>query len=254
METINNEKFGKFLTELRKERNITQKELAEKIGVSDKAVSKWERGLSFPDITLLGPISSVLEISLTELYQGERIEKDAKLEIEKVDTILNNSLQIVAEDTLKQQNRQHKRNLLFLVSILVAIFEFYYLYMHQFIPTDLVNDLRTIVLLSFIFLSYFTFFVKAKLPVYYDQYKLNFYARGGIKMHLTGLVLNNNNWQYIISAICIGCAFLLIVSPILVYLYSAYQLFSFSVLKSLLYTLTFGSILLPVYGAAYRYK
>lgn len=48
-----NEAMGKFIASLRKEKNMTQKDLADKLYVSDRAVSKWERGLNFPDITLL---------------------------------------------------------------------------------------------------------------------------------------------------------------------------------------------------------
>ena len=55
MYQISNEKFGLFVTELRKEKNLTQKDLAEKLYVSDKTVSKWERGLSMPNVVLLIP-------------------------------------------------------------------------------------------------------------------------------------------------------------------------------------------------------
>ena len=53
MKQIDNEKFGKFITELRKEKNLTQNELADQLFVSDKTVSKWERGASFPNVVLL---------------------------------------------------------------------------------------------------------------------------------------------------------------------------------------------------------
>ena len=53
MYQISNEKFGLFVTELRKEKNLTQKDLAEKLYVSDKTVSKWERGLSMPNVVLV---------------------------------------------------------------------------------------------------------------------------------------------------------------------------------------------------------
>ena len=55
MYQISNEKFGLFVTELRKKKNLTQKDLAEKLYVSDKTVSKWERGLSMPNVVLLIP-------------------------------------------------------------------------------------------------------------------------------------------------------------------------------------------------------
>ena len=62
MYQISNEKFGLFVTELRKKKNLTQKDLAEKLYVSDKTVSKWERGLSMPNVVLLIPIADVWKI------------------------------------------------------------------------------------------------------------------------------------------------------------------------------------------------
>ena len=68
MYQISNEKFGLFVTELRKEKNLTQKDLAEKLYVSDKTVSKWERGLSMPNVVLLIPIADTIMMSSTPLF------------------------------------------------------------------------------------------------------------------------------------------------------------------------------------------
>ncbi|TJX43256.1 helix-turn-helix transcriptional regulator, partial [Soehngenia saccharolytica] len=61
---MDNQKLGIFITELRKEKGLTQAQLAQKLNVTDKAVSKWERGVGFPDIKLLEPLADVLDISL----------------------------------------------------------------------------------------------------------------------------------------------------------------------------------------------
>ena len=63
-------KTGCFIAEKRKEKNMSQKELAEHLHITDKAISKWERGLSFPDITILIPLSEVLGVSLYDLLTG----------------------------------------------------------------------------------------------------------------------------------------------------------------------------------------
>ena len=63
-------KTGNFIAERRKAINMTQKELADKLHITDKAVSKWERGLSFPDISILIPLSEVLNVSLYDLLTG----------------------------------------------------------------------------------------------------------------------------------------------------------------------------------------
>lgn len=70
-----NENFSKmaqFISELRKEKKLTQKELAEQLGVTDKAVSKWERGLCCPDISLLSKLSNILGVTTSELLNGEK--------------------------------------------------------------------------------------------------------------------------------------------------------------------------------------
>ena len=64
------EKIGKFISERRKAINLTQNELANKLHITDKAVSKWERGISLPDISVLIPLAEILNISLYELLRG----------------------------------------------------------------------------------------------------------------------------------------------------------------------------------------
>ena len=73
MEQIDRERFGTFLSELRKEKSFTQQELADRLFVSNKAVSKWERGLSLPDISLLTPLADILGVTVAELLKGERL-------------------------------------------------------------------------------------------------------------------------------------------------------------------------------------
>ena len=66
--------IGNFIARKRKEKNLTQAGLAEKIGVSNKTISKWETGKGYPDITLLEPIAEVFKISVTELISGNTIQ------------------------------------------------------------------------------------------------------------------------------------------------------------------------------------
>lgn len=71
---MNVEKFGPFLQSQRKSKGMTQGELAQKLHVTDKAVSRWERGVGFPDIKLLEPLAAALDISVAELLRAEREE------------------------------------------------------------------------------------------------------------------------------------------------------------------------------------
>ncbi len=69
-------KIGKFIAELRKNHGFTQMQLAEKLGVSDKTVSRWETGKGMPEISILIPLCKILEVSVNELLTGERLLKD----------------------------------------------------------------------------------------------------------------------------------------------------------------------------------
>lgn len=73
---MNNIKTGLFIAELRRQKEWTQSQLAEKLGVTDKAVSRWETGRGFPDISLLRALSALLGVTVNEVIVGERIEAE----------------------------------------------------------------------------------------------------------------------------------------------------------------------------------
>jgi len=76
---MNNQKIGDFIKNLRKEKGLTQKDLSEKLNITDRAVSKWERGLNCPDISLLDDLSRILEVSVIEILKGRRLDSDEKI-------------------------------------------------------------------------------------------------------------------------------------------------------------------------------
>lgn len=80
MDSEHNKKMGIFISEKRKAQNLTQKDLAEKLGVTDKAVSKWERGISCPDISLLVPLAKILKVTTSELLNGDNSEPEPPAE------------------------------------------------------------------------------------------------------------------------------------------------------------------------------
>lgn len=69
-------KIGRFIAEIRKEQKMTQLDLARKLGVTDRAVSKWENGRGMPDISLIKPLCDELSVSVNELFCGERIREE----------------------------------------------------------------------------------------------------------------------------------------------------------------------------------
>ena len=71
-------KIGKFIAERRKAVNITQLQLVEKLGITDKAVSKWERGIAMPDSSIMLTLCEILQITVNELLSGEKCEENDK--------------------------------------------------------------------------------------------------------------------------------------------------------------------------------
>ena len=83
-------KIGRFIADERKRKGYTQKQLSEKLGISDKTISKWERGNGFPEVSLLLPLCDELEITVNELLSGERVSEEdyrKKAEVNMVDLV-----------------------------------------------------------------------------------------------------------------------------------------------------------------------
>lgn len=101
---MDNIRFGAFVAQLRKEQGLTQKELADRLNVTDKAVSKWETGKGFPDVKLLEPLAQALGISLVELIRGEKDPRDSLTAAEAeavVSQAMDQSQRITARRYLK---------------------------------------------------------------------------------------------------------------------------------------------------------
>ena len=119
----NSEKIGKFICELRKSQKLTQKDLANKLGVTDKAVSKWERGLSYPDIELLIPLAKILGVSTTELLMGE---KNVTVSQEETDTKVNEAFHYSTNKKVSKTNKIKRYlfggiSIIFLIAIMTCI-------------------------------------------------------------------------------------------------------------------------------------
>ena len=87
---MNQEKIGKFIAECRKNKKLTQSELAEKLGVSDRTIGNWENGRNMPDLSLFKPLCDELDITLNDLMSGEKVkekEYQEKLEENIINTI-----------------------------------------------------------------------------------------------------------------------------------------------------------------------
>ena len=100
---MNQVKIGSFIARCRKEQNLTQAQLAEKLNITDRAISKWETGRAMPDSSLMIELCNILNISVNELLIGEKIEEQEN----------DTSLQQLVLDMVKDKQQSDKRMLKF---------------------------------------------------------------------------------------------------------------------------------------------
>ena len=115
---MDREMLGRFIAQRRKERNMTQRELAEKLHVTDKAVSKWERGVGCPDISLLEPLAETLELSVDQLltYQTAPEEPEAAAE-----PVTSQAVQAVLDLTLEERRARRRRRWFIAMAVTLSL-------------------------------------------------------------------------------------------------------------------------------------
>lgn len=202
---IDNEKFGIFLSSLRKEHHMTQQDLADKLFVSNKTVSKWERGASLPGVSLLLPLAEALDITVSELLRGERTPQ-ANVKTDGADGGVS------ADAVLKTIRRRKKYWIwAFLICTGITAAEILILNIFGLTFEKMRGDVLLLCGLSLLFAGWFCFFAKGLLPVYYDENKINYVSQGPVRIHMQGLAFNNGNWPYLCTAfkICLMAASIL---------------------------------------------
>ena len=122
---MNQEKIGKFIAENRRAKKITQSELAEKLGVTNRAISNWENGKNMPDLSLFKPLCEILEITINELMSGEKISSNEYYE--KLEENFINTIDYVDKKSIKSNDM---KNIIMLLVSIVGI------YLSQFIFND----------------------------------------------------------------------------------------------------------------------
>ncbi len=242
--------FGAFLAQQRKLKGFTQKELAEQLFVSDKAVSKWERGLSMPDIALLIPLAQLLDVSVVELLEGKRLESGV-MDAVQVETLVQRALAFSEDTAQVSREMRLRRALAFSACALLGVVGMAAGCATS--PRSVLPFLLAPLLVSLIFGVYFFFFARERLPAYYDENRISTYIDGIFQLSLPGVCLNNGNWPSILRAgriwACLTLPAIPIAGVLLTHL-PMEHIFWFSPLLLLLYL---GGLFLPMYAAAKRY-
>ena len=196
MYEINKQKFGAFVSKLRKEKGYTQKELANRLFVSDKAVSKWETAVSIPDTALLVPLAELLGVTVTELLMCEPMEQGGTMDAGQVEHLVKSAITYGEEDSRRAWQVKNRWGWIYGLSLMTG-------------GLGLLLNLRwerlteactTLVALGALFGAYFCFFVKLKLPKYYDENRISTFQDGPVRMNIPGTAFHNGNWPHIIKA------------------------------------------------------
>ena len=247
MYEIDKVKFGAFVSELRKEKGITQKELAGKLFISDKAISKWETGHSVPDITLLVPLAEVLDVTVTELLECKKIEKAESLNVEQAEDLVKKVIGLSEEEKGIRPQFDMKKAILFFGALLLSVLQLLVLHHMEYMQYFEIFVGFTVGMCA-LFGAYFWFFIKEKLPAYYDENKINVYVDGMMHMNMPGVYFNNSNWPYIVKAVRIWSLLGMTVFPIAFVVLSS-MLSKYRPTSDVLLTLIFilGGLFIPIY-------
>lgn len=116
---MDNIKMGSFIREIRKEKGLTQKDIATHLNITDRAVSKWERGICAPDLALLEPLADILGVTITELIAGE--EQTADTSKEKLEIAVKETINYSKQETANKKKTNRKRIVILILASLLLL-------------------------------------------------------------------------------------------------------------------------------------
>lgn len=115
---MNQEQIGKFISELRKEKNMTQEELASIMGVTNKSISRWENGKTMPDISLLNPLAKTLNCTIPELLNGKKMTKEELIDLRET---INNLIEYESTNQIKNNKEFNRYNMIGIITLTLAL-------------------------------------------------------------------------------------------------------------------------------------
>ncbi len=133
---MNQVRIGKFIQELRKENNMTQEELAQRLGVTDKSVSRWENGKTMPDISLFSILADELHSTIPELLNGSKMTKE---ELVNMRDTINNLIEYESNKQVKDNKKFNKYNLIGSITLVLALLHNVFGYLNYIFTPNIVE-------------------------------------------------------------------------------------------------------------------
>ena len=150
---MNQEKIGKFIAKNRKAKKLTQSELGELLGVTDRSISNWENGKNMPDLSLFKPLCDILGITINELMSGEKIKNDEYNE--KLEENIINTIDYIDKKNITNNTN---KNIFWLILGIIGII------LSNFLIKDIeVNNYLNVICMITIIVSLKQLFIKYKL-------------------------------------------------------------------------------------------
>lgn len=254
MYEIDKEKFGSFVASLRKEKGLTQKELADRLYISNKAISKWETGVTIPDVSMLIPLAEALDISVTELLKCHRIE-DSPLDTTQTEELVKQVIGLSEQEQRKYRPDRWKRGLQLLMCALIGCAEIWLMLLYGYRWEEISLALSTMMLLLALFGGYFCSFVPDRLPSYYDSHRISTFSDGFFRMNVPGIYFNNSNWPYIVRSVQLWAMIGLATAPALYFLCrQLFPGFVSTVWTFVLLLFALGGLFIPIVVVARKYE
>lgn len=136
---MNQEKIGKFILELRKGKNMTQQELADKIGVTDRAISKWENGRGMPDISMLSLLANELNCTIQELLNGRKMTKEELLDLRET---INNLVEYESDRQIRNDRKSNKYNIIGFITLTIVVTNNMYGYLDYIFSSNIADFIQ----------------------------------------------------------------------------------------------------------------
>lgn len=129
---MNQEKIGKYIAKCRKEKKLTQAELANKLGCSDKSVSKWENGKCMPDLSLFNPLCEILGITINDLMSGEKVDNK-----EYINVLEENIVNVISKTESQNKRKRIIAYVVGCISLLVILLSYLF---YNYYEIDVLYD------------------------------------------------------------------------------------------------------------------
>ena len=256
MYDIDRERFGPFVAQLRKERGLTQRELAQRLYVSDKAVSKWERGAGMPDISMLMPLAEALGVTVSELLQAQRMEPEQTVSVQEAEALVQKAIGLTETDPRRGGPDRKKWGLIYAGCLFLAVLEIWIFARMDWLSDMFWSTNFVVPVLSAVFGAYFCLFAAQRLPWYYDEGKIGFVQDGIFRLNMPGIVFNNRNWPHVVVWLRTWCLLGMALSAPLFVLANLYS-YVFGTLVNawlVVFSLWVVSLLAALYIPAKKYE